>query len=120
MRQLQPSLGIWCDQLCIDQQDLAEKAVSIGLMDGVYRSARIVCMVIDDIEFSEQEPDYLRAYASQFASHLPENPYQDDGEEDVRRNEMVIPPTLLRHPILKELYSRLASAQWIPARVVFS
>ena len=55
VRELQSrSEGIWCDQLCSSQTDISGMAVSIGLMDGVYRAARLVVVVLDDFELVQK------------------------------------------------------------------
>ncbi|KAF2454857.1 hypothetical protein BDY21DRAFT_365878 [Lineolata rhizophorae] len=50
-----PGDGIWLDQRCIDQANDAEKRLAIGAMDVVYRQARIVAVVLEDVVLSQRE-----------------------------------------------------------------
>lgn len=47
--------GIWIDQCCINQQDPSEKQLAIGSMDLVYKSARKVVAILEDVRISEAE-----------------------------------------------------------------
>ncbi|MCJ1420662.1 hypothetical protein MMC32_007021 [Xylographa parallela] len=57
-----PREGIWCDQICINQDDEVEKAVMISAMDVVYKCARVVVVALDDIEISVEEHLLLLRY----------------------------------------------------------
>ena len=54
--------GIWCDQICINQDDEVEKALAISAMDIVYKCARVVVVALDDIELSIEEQSFLLHY----------------------------------------------------------
>ncbi|PVI05130.1 hypothetical protein DM02DRAFT_688097 [Periconia macrospinosa] len=58
--------GLWFDQVCIDQENEAEKAVTIGVMDRIYRNARMVVVVLDDIATTWDELVFLQRYVRQF------------------------------------------------------
>ncbi|RDW56747.1 hypothetical protein BP6252_13970 [Coleophoma cylindrospora] len=58
--------GIWIDQLCINQSDETEKALAIGSMDVVYRHARIVVVVLEDIILDKFDEDALRMLMETF------------------------------------------------------
>ena len=60
------SEGIWVDERCIDQDNASEMSHTIGVMDIVYRSARLVVVVIEDIGFSEEETVFLRELVAEF------------------------------------------------------
>src|SRR6266536_6517836 len=47
--------GLWIDQLCINQNDEDEKQVAVASMDILYRSARMVLIVLEDIVFNYRE-----------------------------------------------------------------
>ncbi|VUC24119.1 unnamed protein product [Clonostachys rosea] len=47
--------GVWLDKLCINQKDTREKKVHIGAMDTIYRSARRVIILLEDVQFTEEE-----------------------------------------------------------------
>ena len=47
--------GIWIDQRCIKQSDEEEKMLAIACMDMVYKSARKVVVVLEDITLTRQQ-----------------------------------------------------------------
>ncbi len=51
--------GIWVDQCCIDQTNNEEKLLTIGFMDAIYKQARLVVVVLEDIAISEAEEAFL-------------------------------------------------------------
>ncbi|KAK4120713.1 hypothetical protein N657DRAFT_674114 [Parathielavia appendiculata] len=55
MRLCQPDEGVWLDKLCINQDDAADKAAHIGVMDAIYRSARRTAILLEDIQLSKEE-----------------------------------------------------------------
>ena len=92
------SEGIWCDQICIDQQNKAEKAVSVGLMDIIYQEARCVVVALADVLLSQEEQAFLESYIPDYLSIAqPERP----GWRVPHRIEE--PPFLETHPILYEI-----------------
>lgn len=52
--------AVWIDQLCINQSDEAEKAAAVGSMNQIYRSARHVVAVLEDVIFDAQDEQVLR------------------------------------------------------------
>ena len=54
--------GLWVDQICINQEDEAEKAISIGMMDTIYKSARVVVIALDDVAVTDDEAEVLEVY----------------------------------------------------------
>jgi hypothetical protein len=46
--------GIWIDQFCIDQRNTVEKRNAIYHMDTIYRSARCVVIVFEDLQMSHE------------------------------------------------------------------
>ncbi|KAL9044134.1 MAG: hypothetical protein Q9214_002706 [Letrouitia sp. 1 TL-2023] len=76
---MQEDEGIWIDQICINQNDPAEKEAVIGIMDLIYKSAREVLVPLEDIsicvdeillldEFTEKG---LERFSQAFANHQP-------------------------------------------------
>ncbi|OQO04214.1 hypothetical protein B0A48_10824 [Cryoendolithus antarcticus] len=55
--------GLWVDQICIDQGSDDEKSTSMSAMDMVYRSARLVVVVLDDVDLKEHEGVVLENHA---------------------------------------------------------
>jgi hypothetical protein len=49
-----PNEGIWIDQFCIDQDNAEEKQLAIYNMDSIFRSARCVVIVLEDVELSTE------------------------------------------------------------------
>lgn len=55
--------GIWLDKLCINQNDTTDKKVHIGAMDIIYKSARRVIILLEDVQLTEEETTAGLAYA---------------------------------------------------------
>ena len=55
--------GVWLDKLCINQQDSSDKKVQVGAMDLIYRSARRVVILLEDVQLSAEEETAALAYA---------------------------------------------------------
>jgi Heterokaryon incompatibility protein (HET) len=55
--------GVWLDKLCINQSDEREKAVAIGAMDVVYRSARRLVILLEDVQLDAVEEKAAETYA---------------------------------------------------------
>lgn len=58
-----PDEGVWLDRLCINQADEAEKEIAIGAMDVVYRSARRLIILLEDIQLNASEQASGQMYA---------------------------------------------------------
>ncbi len=52
-----PDEGVWLDKLCIDQGDATDKADHIAAMDAIYRSARRVAILLEDVQLDKDEED---------------------------------------------------------------
>ncbi|KAH6639867.1 hypothetical protein C7974DRAFT_305305 [Boeremia exigua] len=50
-----PRVGIWMDQLCIDQESLIDKHKSVAAMDVIYRSCIRLLVLLEDVFLDEQE-----------------------------------------------------------------
>ncbi|KAF1848107.1 uncharacterized protein K460DRAFT_364098 [Cucurbitaria berberidis CBS 394.84] len=50
-----PREGIWIDQLCIDQNSLADKKISVAAMDVIYRSCIRLVVLLEDVFLDERE-----------------------------------------------------------------
>jgi Heterokaryon incompatibility protein (HET) len=51
--------GVWIDALCIDQNNPTEKMHAIGSMDMLYKSARTVYIILEDIILPEEVCDTM-------------------------------------------------------------
>ncbi|KAJ9137705.1 hypothetical protein NKR23_g8924 [Pleurostoma richardsiae] len=96
--------GVWCDQLCIDQTDKAEKAATISAMDALYTCARVVVVALEDVEVSPEEQAFLRAFIAD---------YEDE------RHPPMPPPHLLEslpfmsvHPVLLGFFVKVCGSRW--------
>lgn len=58
--------GLWIDQLCINQNDDAEKQVAVASMDILYKSARMVLTVLEDIVFNGEELEIWDRYTDEW------------------------------------------------------
>lgn len=47
--------GVWIDDPCIDQSNEAEKIAGIGCMIIIYRAARRMIVVLEDVRHKEDE-----------------------------------------------------------------
>ena len=52
--------GVWIDQCCINQRDPLDKQLIIGSMDLIYRSARKVVVLLEDVSISKAEEVLLQ------------------------------------------------------------
>jgi hypothetical protein len=50
-----PDEGVWMDASCINQKDDEEKILAIGSMDVLYRAARLLIIVLEDVQLAEDE-----------------------------------------------------------------
>ena len=54
-----PNEGIWIDQLCINQDDEEEKKLLVGAMDVIYRSARQLFIILEDVFIPSDEEEVI-------------------------------------------------------------
>jgi Heterokaryon incompatibility protein (HET) len=54
--------GIWIDTLSIHQDDEKEKRRLIGLMDVIYKNARLIVIILEDLVITEDEVDLLEFF----------------------------------------------------------
>lgn len=60
--------GVWIDKLCINQDDEHDRKTHVGAMDVIYRSARRMVILLEDVQLDEDEA---------FAALLYKQWYQD-------------------------------------------
>ncbi|KAK4205566.1 heterokaryon incompatibility protein-domain-containing protein [Triangularia verruculosa] len=62
-----PDEGVWLDKLCIDQEDEADKTTHIASMDTIYRSARRMVILLEDVQLTKEEEEAALAYRAFYA-----------------------------------------------------
>ncbi|XP_014553286.1 hypothetical protein COCVIDRAFT_108143 [Bipolaris victoriae FI3] len=96
--------GLWYDQVCIEQDDEVEKNAAIGVIDNVYKNARAVIVVLDDIVVSPDEERFLRYYVEQYNySQVP---------LDQQPNSGLHPPFMQQYEMFNTLVQRILSSEW--------
>ncbi|KAF2874321.1 heterokaryon incompatibility protein-domain-containing protein [Massariosphaeria phaeospora] len=98
------SEGLWFDQVCINQEDEAEKAAALGAIDTIYKNARVVIIALDDITASKEEAEFLQQYLRQYAS--------SDLPIEQQPNQGLEPPFLLQHAPFRSFLERVLSSTW--------
>ncbi len=96
--------GLWVDAVCIDQASIAEKQIAVNAMDILYRSARAVIIILDDITVSLREQDFLADYALEFEA------CEDTQITAPHFGER--PAYMKRHPVLRGFFDKLVNARW--------
>jgi Heterokaryon incompatibility protein (HET) len=100
-----PREGVWIDQVCINQTSSAEKQIAVNAMDLIYKCARTVVVLLDDIKVSLAEQDFLASYIVEFEQ------YKGDGSFfEPHYNER--PPFMKANPVLRDFFLKLVGAKW--------
>lgn len=96
--------GLWFDQVCINQEDEIEKAITIGSMDSIYSNARVVVVSLDDVSVTLEELQFLEQYHPQYTfSNLPL------GQQPNRR---LRPPFMQQYPLFRSFLERVLNSMW--------
>ena len=72
-----PSEGIWIDQRCINQNDKEEKKNLIGSIDLIFKSARLVIAVLEDVSLTYAEENMLQKWLPQVVKGIAIEPRKD-------------------------------------------
>ena len=64
-----PSEGVWIDACCIDQDNAIEKTHAIGSMDIIYKSARLIVVVLEDVRIADSERDIFEKFLTKDEYH---------------------------------------------------
>jgi hypothetical protein len=110
-----PTEGLWIDQSCIDQSNNEEKKLAIASMDLVYRNARRVVVLLEDISI---EVHHFEAYMKWGDSISQENESTQNGNyhgwidsvAPLKGLKLAPPAGVL--PSIKSLILRLLTARW--------
>lgn len=114
--------GIWVDQLYVAQEDDIEKKATIAALHGIYKSARLVVISLEDTEVSEAEEAKLRQYLAIFESrntlYYCNDEIMEFGKQNLRPLIMSKAPSQRRHAMRmmhQELLVRVADIR--PSRL---
>ncbi|KAM7196279.1 Heterokaryon incompatibility protein (HET) domain containing protein [Naviculisporaceae sp. PSN 640] len=61
-----PDEGVWLDKLCINQEDESDKREHIAAMDIIYKSARRLIILLEDVQLSREQTVAGLTYATFF------------------------------------------------------
>jgi hypothetical protein len=98
--------GVWIDQVCINQDSLEEKQIAVNSMDLIYKSARAVIVLLDDIKVTIKEQDFLASYIIDFENYEGNvaNIFEPHGGER--------PPYMKANPAFRNFFLKLIGAKW--------
>jgi hypothetical protein len=96
--------GLWYDQVCINQDDEAERVAAMGAIDVIYKNARTVVVALDDIIASPDEEQFLRHYIDQYS--------QCDLPYDQQPYVGLVPPVMNQFPVFWSLLERILCSSW--------
>jgi hypothetical protein len=88
-----PRVGIWMDQLCIDQNSPEDKRKSVAAMDVIYRSCIRLLVLLEDVFLD----------AAEIALH---------SKYDLAKYGSAWRPPAEEEPVIASLYKKVASARW--------
>lgn len=94
--------GLWIDQVCIDQSNQAEKNISIPAMAALYKHARRVLVVVENIEVDEAEQQFLRNFIPEFESSA-------GGTIFSRPHFGEVPAYMEKHRIFREFFNKICT-----------
>lgn len=104
LREKSANEGLWFDQVCVVQDDDAERATTVGAIDRLYSNARVVVVALDDIVATPAEEQFLRCYLNQYSySDLP---------GDQQPNTHQSPPFMYQYPAFVSFFQRFIESEW--------
>ncbi|KAL1594847.1 hypothetical protein SLS59_008660 [Nothophoma quercina] len=104
LREKSPAEGLWFDQVCINQEDDAERATTIGAIDTIYKNARVVVVALDDIIVTPEEEQFLRCYLNTYSC--------SDLSIDQQPNARQTPPFMYQYPVFVSFFERFIESEW--------
>ncbi|MCJ1457005.1 hypothetical protein MMC28_007371 [Mycoblastus sanguinarius] len=93
--------GIWIDAVCINQQNVAEKYKAINAMNLVYQSARETVFLLDDVDVTKSEYDFLQAYLPLYKSSIAKPLI-----------ERYAPESMASNKIYRDFFVKIMQARW--------
>jgi hypothetical protein len=82
-----PKEGVWIDKLCINQDDTADRRRHIGVIDAIYRSARRVVILLEDVQLNKDEEAAGLTYAGFYKDLCRE--VADHGLDGEEKNQFI-------------------------------
>ncbi|OCL08999.1 hypothetical protein AOQ84DRAFT_354210 [Glonium stellatum] len=105
--------GIWVDIPCLDQTNNKEKNLGIGCMNVIFRSARRMVIVMEDVQLSEEEEALFLRY---FHTSSPLLTYADNAtaleNEDELLSYLNLQPSKEEIRVLLTTFQKILSARW--------
>ena len=92
-----PRVGIWMDQLCIDQASTEDKRKSVAAMDIIYRSCIRLLVLLEDVFLDEEEVALCSKY--------------DRLNPDFKFDPAWRPPPD-EHTVFASFYNKVKAARW--------
>ena len=99
-----PGEGLWFDQVCISQDNETEIMTAVGAIDTVYKNARTVVVVLDDVTVAPAEEKFLRYYVEQY------NSFELSPEQEP--NIGMSPPFMRRNALFRSFFQRVIDSTW--------
>lgn len=105
--------GVWVDIPCLDQTNSEEKSLGIGCMNVIFRSARRMVIVMEDIQLSEEEEALFLRYfhtSSPFLTFLDDmTALEDENGPSLHLN---LQPSKEEIQALLKTFQKILSARW--------
>ncbi|KAK4466233.1 heterokaryon incompatibility protein-domain-containing protein [Cladorrhinum samala] len=82
-----PMEGVWLDKMCIDQSDEDDRDTHIAVMDTIYRSARRMVILLEDVQLTKEEESSALVFAEFYADMC--RGVRDAGLDGAEKNQFV-------------------------------
>ncbi len=100
--------GVWIDKPCIDQGNHDEKLLAIGSMDIVYRAARQLVIILEDVQLGEEEEAAATKYDELFQAMIA----SDKGALIFETFSQRFHPSDTEYTHVAKFISKILSARW--------
>lgn len=104
LREKRAREGLWFDQVCINQDDDAERSATLVAIDTIYKNARTVVVALDDVVATPEEEQFLRCYLGQYS--------YSDVAMDQQPNARQSPPFMYQYPAFLSFFERFVESEW--------
>src|SRR6266480_72945 len=117
-----PDEGVWLDRRCITQSDDSEQAVAVGAMDIIYRSARRMLILLEDVQLDAGEEKAAVTYEGFYNDMrrlIVDNGIEGAEKDELLRNNVVARESELDEEVVQRLREdgrrftkKLLTARW--------